>query len=134
MIRRATGPRTTDMNAHLRLPLTAALVGVAAFPAASALAGPATAHVAATRVVRLQNVAIHPARLAIHAGDRVTWKFLDAPATEHTVTPEKRAGGQSFRGTGAHFSGSYSVTFSRRGTYYYQCLIHPGMQGRIVVR
>jgi plastocyanin len=85
-------------------------------------------------VVRLQNVSIHPARLTIRAGDRVTWRFLDAPATEHTVTPERRPGGLSFKGTGAHFSGSYSATFARRGTYYYQCLIHPGMQGRIVVR
>jgi plastocyanin len=31
-------------------------------------------------------------------------------------------------------SGSYSVTFAKRGTYYYECTIHPGMQGRIVVR
>ena len=133
MIHRAAPPRTIDMKTNLRLPLAAALVGAAgaAVPVASALAGPAVAH---NHVVKLQNVSIHPARLAIHVGDRVTWRFLDAPATEHTVTPERRAGGLSFRGTGARFSGSYSVTFTRRGTYYYQCLIHPGMQGRIVVR
>ena len=49
------------------------------------------------------------------------------------MTPEKHAGGLRFKGTGAHFTGSYSVAFKQKGTYYYECTIHPGMQGRIVV-
>jgi plastocyanin len=115
------------------LPLALVALGLAV-PAATAVAGSApAAHTAATHVVRLQNIRINPSRLTIHAGDRVTWAFLDAPImSEHTVTP--RGGGPHFKGTGAHMSGSYSVTFRKRGTYLYECTIHPGMQGRIVVR
>jgi plastocyanin len=121
------------MKTNLPLMLAVAVTAAVAIPAASALAGGPVATAAATHVVKLKNVAINPSRLTIKAGDRVTWQFLDGPSTEHTVTPEKRAGGLHFTGTGAHFNGSYSVTFKKKGTYYYQCTIHPGMQGRIVV-
>jgi plastocyanin len=118
------------------LPLSLAAIGLAVsvpVPVASAVAGPPVARTAATRVVKLQNIRINPSRLVIHAGDRVTWQFLDAPImSEHTVTP--RGGGPRFKGTGAHMSGSYSVTFVKPGTYLYECTIHPGMQGRIIVR
>jgi plastocyanin len=121
------------MNNKARLPLVLGVLAASA-TAAPAVASP-TARSASTAVVKLQNVRIHPARLVIGAGGRVTWKFLDAPImTEHTVTSISRKGGLRFKGTGAHMSGSYSVTFARRGTYYYECTIHPGMQGRVVVR
>jgi plastocyanin len=115
-----------------KLPLIVA-VALAAAPAASALAGSPQATAAAIHVVKLQHVAIHPARLSIKAGDRVTWQFLDGPSTEHTVTSVAKSGGLRFKGTGAHFNGSYSVTFKKKGTYSYVCTIHPGMRGSIVV-
>ena len=36
-------------------------------------------------------------------------------------------------GAGLPFTSSYSVTFPNPGTYYYQCAIHPGMIGVVVV-
>jgi plastocyanin len=121
------------MKTNARLPLAGLAVLGLGLSAASALAGPPAAHTAATHVVKLQNIAIHPSRLSVHAGDRVTWEFLDASLmSEHTVT--SRSGGLRFKGTGPKLSGSYSVTFRKRGTYLYECTIHPGMQGRIVVR
>jgi plastocyanin len=128
------------MKTNARLPLGLAVLGLAvpaaaalALPAAAALADPPAAHTAAAHVVKLKNIQISPSRLTVRAGDRVTWQFLDAPLmSEHTVT--SRSGGLRFPGTGPKLSGSYSVTFRKRGTYLYECTIHPGMQGRIVVR
>jgi plastocyanin len=36
-------------------------------------------------------------------------------------------------GAGLPFASSYSVTFEDPGTYVYECAIHPGMTGRVVV-
>ncbi len=125
--------RITGMKKNARLPLILALAA-GAVPAGSGLASAAVARAAATHIVKLKNIMIHPSTLTIHPGDRVTWQFLDGPAAEHTVTSQSHAGGLRFKGTGPKLSGSYSVTFSKRGTYYYHCTIHPGMNGRIVVR
>jgi len=105
-----------------------------AVPVASAVASQPAAYAAATHIVKLQNIMISPSTLKIHKGDRVTWEFLDGPSTEHTVTSEAHRGGLRFKGTGPRFSGSYTVKFTKAGTYYYECTIHPNMTGRIVVR
>ncbi|MFN8664502.1 MAG: hypothetical protein U0075_21665 [Thermomicrobiales bacterium] len=36
-------------------------------------------------------------------------------------------------GAGAPFASSYSITFENPGTYVYECAIHPGMTGTVVV-
>ena len=121
------------MKKNARLPLILA-VAAGAVPVATALAGPTVAHTAATHIVKLKNIMIRPSTLTIHHGDRVTWQFLDGPSAEHTVTSQSHKGGLRFKGVGPKLSGSYSVTFSKPGTYYYHCTIHPGMNGKIVVR
>jgi plastocyanin len=121
------------MNKNARIPLMLALAA-SAIPVASALASPPTAHSAATQIVKLKNVMIKPSTVSIHRGDRVTWQFLDASiSAEHTVTSQAHKGGLRFKGTGPKLSGSYTVTFSKAGTYYYHCTIHPGMNGKVVV-
>jgi plastocyanin len=120
------------MNKKARLPLLLA-VPVLAVSGSAALASASVAHTAATHIVKLQNIMISPMTVKVHAGDRVTWEFLDGPSTEHTVTSEAKRGGLRFKSTGAHFSGTYSVKFTKKGTYYYECTIHPGMQGKVVV-
>ena len=45
----------------------------------------------------------------------MTWEFLDGPSTEHNVTSEAHKGGLRFKGTGAKFSGTYTVKFTKRG-------------------
>jgi len=120
------------IDKRLSLPL---VVPALAFPVAAAVGSSQTAHTAATHVVKLQQVAIHPTTLRIRSGERVTWEFLDASImAEHTVTSYAHKGGLRFKSKSATLSGSYSVKFTKRGTYYYECTIHPGMLGKIVVR
>jgi plastocyanin len=86
------------------------------------------ARTASTHTVTLKNIRFHPGTLNIHRGDRVSWLWRDGE-TEHNVT---------FHGfhSRTQSSGSYTVRFTRAGTFNYHCTIHveEGMRGRIVVR
>ncbi len=103
----------------------------------------------------LQALQFFPATITINAGDTVTWTF---PAGEpHTVTflgsgqatpppatdpsDADPAGGSTYDGSTYTSSGfllmgkSYSLTFTKPGTYPYYCLIHmPEMEGTVVVQ
>jgi plastocyanin len=83
---------------------------------------------ASTHTVTLHEHLFHPATLRIHRGDRVKWLWRDGE-TEHNVT---------FRGfhSRTQSSGSFTVRFTRAGTFNYYCTIHvsEGMKGKIVVR
>jgi plastocyanin len=82
---------------------------------------------ASSHTVTLRNVRFHPGTLTINRGDSVTWSWHGREG-EHNV---------SFRGfhsrTGS--SGSYTVRFTRAGTFAYVCTIHvaEGMSGKIIV-
>ena len=43
------------------------------------------------------------------------------------------SGGFKSNGTGWARGDKYSVTFTKKGTYPYACIVHPGMIGRVVV-
>ncbi len=99
----------------------------------------------------------YPQTITIDAGDSVTWTadgdahtvtFLSgtnppAPLDSATFTP---AGGNTYSGTEFLNSGfltppsvpdgvhSYTITFTQPGTYTYNCLLHPGMTGTVVVQ
>jgi plastocyanin len=95
----------------------AALIPAAAFGGARA---------ASTHVVPLREFRFHPGTLNIHHGDSVKWVWEDQ--VEHNVT------GSGFHSrTQVH--GTYTVRFTRRGTYNYRCTIHAaeGMRGRVIV-
>jgi plastocyanin len=86
-------------------------------------AGSASGH-----TVVLKELSFHPATLNVRRGDTVTWLWRDG-GTEHNVT----FAGFHSRTQG---NGSYTVKFTRRGTFSYRCTIHValGMRGKIVVR
>jgi plastocyanin len=44
------------------------------------------------------------------------------------------SGGLKSSGTGFNTGDTYSVTFTKAGTYPYACLIHPGMIGKVIVK
>ena len=85
------------------------------------------AQVASTHTVTLSSVRFHPGALNIGRGDRVRWLWRER-GTAHNVT---FAGFHSRTQT----SGSYTVRFTRSGTFSYRCTIHvrEGMRGKIVV-
>ena len=101
--------------------LTAALGG-------TAHAAPAPAP--ATAKVVLKDVAFHRATTVVRVGGRVTWSWQD-PYVTHNI---HATGSRRFRGASARQKGTYTVRFARAGTYAYRCTLHPGMNGRIVVR
>jgi plastocyanin len=97
----------------------------------------------------LQALNFFTSTITIDAGDSITWTV---EASEHTVAflrrgqspftaPLKPAGGSAEDGTeftssGILFAGhSYTLTFSKPGTYMYHCLLHPPeMLGKVIVQ
>jgi plastocyanin len=104
--------------AALAVAVTMAMVPTGAFGGARAASG---------HTVVLKEIAFHPSSLNIRRGDSVTWLWRDS-GTEHNVT----FAGFHSRTQGR---GSYTVKFTRRGTFNYRCTIHValGMRGKIVV-
>jgi plastocyanin len=97
---------------------------------AAAIALPAVAfggaRVASTHTVTLKAIRFHPGTLEIHRGDSVKWVWADGE--KHNVTFH------SFHSqTMRH--GSYTVRFTRSGTFEYHCTIHvkEGMKAKIIV-
>ncbi|GAC1436747.1 MAG: cupredoxin family copper-binding protein [Solirubrobacteraceae bacterium] len=88
---------------------------------------------ARNHAVALKNVSIKPKTLRIRRGDRVTWTWGDSAIdAQHNVTS---MGPARFKSAGSKLSGTYTVRFSKAGTYNYECTIHPlAMEGKIIVR
>ena len=74
-----------------------------------------------------------PSTVEISVGGTVTWENTDTAA--HTATS-----GTASSGASGHWDsslvmagGSFSHTFDQDGTYHYFCMVHPWMQGSVVV-
>lgn len=103
--------------------------------AALALAGGGTipalasggAHASGAHDVVLKNIRFHPSTLSIKRGDTVTWLWQDK-GISHNVT------GHGFKSR-TMARGSFSVRFTKSGTFNYHCTIHvhEGMVGKVVV-
>lgn len=76
----------------------------------------------------------NPAVTTVPVGATVTWTWTNTGSTAHSVESEESPGFASSRiqsGSGK----TYSVTFTRPGTYEYDCAVHgKAMTGRIVVQ
>ena len=102
---------------------------------AAAAANPATGD-----TVAIQNFAFTPQTLTVKAGTKVTWTNSDS--APHTVTstdgPSTSASPTGLFDSGQLASGaSYSFTFTKAGTYFYECTIHASMasmHAKIVVK
>ncbi len=78
------------------------------------------------RFVVLKNIAFNPPQtVTIKAGQTVAWKFDDGSIV-HNVTGSGWASNDMD-------SGYYTHTFTAPGTYDYQCTIHSGMTGVVIV-
>ncbi len=96
--------------------------------AATTLA-PTTA--AAAKRVAVQDNAFSPAALTVASGTTVTWNFAGA-AAPHSVVG--KFDGQDVKSPTNTGSGTFQFTFSKAGTFDYQCGVHgPSMSGKVTV-
>jgi len=96
-----------------------------------------------------QGLGFYPGIITVDVGDTVVW--TDGSKEPHTVSflsgksvpPSEEfapIGGSTYDGTGIDSSGmlmpghSYQLTFTKPGVYMYQCLMHPGMVGVVIVQ
>lgn len=82
---------------------------------------------AATHTVTMKNMAFVPKEIRISAGDTVTWVNEDPMLHDVDLgslgqSPDLRKGE------------TYSMTFNQPGRYDYDCDIHPGMTGTVIVQ
>jgi len=111
----------------------------------------------------LQGQDFYPRTITINVGDTITWtknvvlehtvSFLSGakPPLPFTPQPDQRVlvtpsvafpqGGKTYDGTGMASSGiiqaagkTYTLTFTKPGRYTYLCLLHPGMEGTVIVQ
>jgi plastocyanin len=120
-------PPEGTTSGRIRAVILILLAATVVLPVAGATGEPA--HVASVRTVVLKSIALHPATVRIGVGGTVRWEFRDKP-TPHNVTSTGR---HRFASSPTRQAGSYSVRFTKRGTYRYHCTIHPSMQGKVVV-
>ena len=74
--------------------------------------------------VAVRDYQFEPASLSVEAGATVTWVWEGG--APHNVV------GEGFESTDQS-SGTFRHTFDQPGRYAYECTIHPGMEGTIVV-
>ena len=74
-----------------------------------------------------------PSTVVITAGGTVTWENTDNAA--HTATSGSPSDGPdgAWDSSLMMVNGSYSVTLDDEGTYPYFCMVHPWMQGTVIV-
>jgi len=74
-----------------------------------------------------------PSTVVITAGGTITWENTDTAA--HTASSGTAAGGPDgvFDSSLIMAGGSYSVTLDDEGAYPYFCMVHPWMQGTVIV-
>jgi len=74
-----------------------------------------------------------PSTVTIEAGEAVTWDNTDTAA--HTATGGSAEDGPSgvFDSSLIMATQSYSFTFDTPGTYVYFCMVHPWMEGTVIV-
>ena len=97
---------------------------------------------AATIAVSIVDKTYSPADIIVAEGDTVTWTVTKSINEPHTVTSgtadaadtgklfDSGLGGDKLKADGA----TYSMTFSKAGTYAYFCQVHPAdMKGTVTV-
>jgi|ERR671934_1650731 plastocyanin len=83
--------------------------------------------------VDMRSIQFEPKKVTVKKGTTVEWTNQDS--VNHDVTKVSGPGPNFKSGSGNLGSGdTYKVTFDTAGTIKYQCTVHPGMTGTIVVK
>lgn len=85
----------------------------------------------ATDAVEIKDFAFSPANITVKVGAKVTWTNKDSVA--HTVTSDSDSTDGGMDSKSLATGETYSVTFSKAGTFKYHCTFHPGMTGTVTV-
>lgn len=104
--------------------------GSSATPAATATAQTGTAappKTAAGEVV-MKGIRFQPGEITVKVGDTVTWKNEDP--VDHNVVADK---GADFKSDTFGEGGTFEYKTEKAGTIEYECTIHPGMTGKLIV-
>ena len=104
---------------RLLIALTVVLIGVSAV----------TALASSGKTVKIADSYYGPKSLTVGRGTKVTWQW--AGVLKHNVVVHT---GPSFFSSRTQVRGSYSYTFTKRGTYALVCTVHPKMKMTVVVR
>lgn len=103
---------------------SALLLGILLAAAACSEDPPSNATVAATPELRFV-----PNDVDVRAGGSVTWEFGAVPHNVFFTTGPSRPADIE----GLNQETTVSRTFAGAGIYEYECRLHPGMRGRVVV-
>src|SRR5262245_27346248 len=92
------------------------------------LAGLACSGDGAPTIQVLDN-AFSPSNITIAPGGRVTWAWNGQNPHDVVFDP-----GSGLANSAVQTTGAFDATFNNSGTYNYQCTIHAGMTGTVIVR
>ena len=81
-------------------------------------------------VISTAGFAFSPATVTIAVNDSVTWRFVEAPHNVTFAAAAPPAGNVATQQPGAQVT----LVFTTAGTYSYECTIHTGMRGEVVVQ
>ncbi|MDD5376655.1 MAG: plastocyanin/azurin family copper-binding protein [Candidatus Gracilibacteria bacterium] len=82
-----------------------------------------------TFMVNISNFSFNPVDVEIRSGDAVKWTNRDSVAHQIDFT----VGGTEIKSDILNSGDTFRHTFSNPGTVKYRCLIHPTMQGAVIV-
>lgn len=81
-----------------------------------------------TITVTMQNIQFAPKTINAKVGQTVKWTNQDT--VDHNVTADS---GENFKSKDFGQGGTYSYKLDKAGTIKYECTLHPGMTGTIIV-
>lgn len=93
--------------------------------------GPGPTPVQAATVDATPSIQFTPSSVVLARGGKVTFRFAGVP---HNVFFDNATAGAPANITGSRTNESVELTFGTVGAFPYNCHIHPGMTGTVVVR
>jgi plastocyanin len=79
--------------------------------------------------VTMKDIKFNPSTVNVKVGDTVTWTNDDT--VDHDVTSDTFKSGSA---GGLAGGDTFEHKFDKAGTFKYQCTVHPGMTGEVVVK